>query len=94
MRAVVVLSELTVVDEHGHALGCPAYNQPTFTLCTCGAAERAGLNVKFSAEKTGDAANGDDLTFGEIEEQEAWAEHAAERIEQMAKERTAATGAN
>lgn len=26
-----------IVDDNGHAWGCPAYNQPTFTTCTCGA---------------------------------------------------------
>jgi hypothetical protein len=34
---------LVIVDSAGHSTDCPAYNQPTFTLCTCGATERAGL---------------------------------------------------
>lgn len=45
-----------IVDVNGHALSCPAYNQPTFTLCTCGATERAGLPATpLSASTTANA---------------------------------------
>lgn len=37
-----------------------------------------------------DSAANDDLTLGDIEEQEAWEEHTRERIETMADERSAA----
>ena len=51
-----------IVDENGHKLGCPAYRQATFTLCTCGATERAGL-----ASANTSAASSTPRVFGPFE---------------------------